>query len=350
MRIGRFFAALFAGVLLITLLFCLIYLEDVVAYYRNSHQDAPDVPVYQMLETTEKGDTYVFQDTIFTLYKNDLRSARAGEDWQSRRMLESEDYKMTGIGDMLVLYQPKTGHLLVLDVDNHLLEELDSVGTIQGIRPLGDGFALFSKEGANFKITVFDREVRDIFHARSKDAPVDIATSGKNAYDVLYIERSSEGLSMRLVRIGRSDGSESPKLDLGGYMPLRLMHFGDATMIATDQELLLQEGDHIQPVLRYETLQGVTGVGKYVYCLADGKLRVLSESGAMILEEDLPGHDRLAVVGSRVVVSSNRELILYRDGKQDGVITTDRDVQNVLGNEYIVVEYKNGFLLYKNKK
>ena len=296
---------------------------------------------YKYIEVHSQGDSYVYNNVIYTLNKGRF----TGVDFEGKtlyeRILDTEDFKMTGVKDKIFLMNNKK--VIILDDENHLIKEMDGEGEIDGISPIVKGFAIFSRDSENYKTTIYDDDLNILKTYVQKDATIDVSILD-DAFEVLNIKKTEEGLSSVLNRI--KDDETETVLELGGYVPYKFYNTKDGYLIATDKELVFYDGKNIEGKISYEGFRGLYKLQKN-YCLfADNILYVLKPNMEIVVKEELSGFDRIKNFNNKVLIFTNREFLIVDDTGISKRVKTDRDILNMYGEDRPIVEFRNGFIIY----
>ncbi len=336
----KFFIGFFV-IFLITAAFLYINLEDVVYYVKEKKLNEEPGVQYKYIEVHSQGDSYVYNNVIYTLNKGRF----TGVDFEGKtlyeRILDTEDFKMTGVKDKIFLMNNKK--VIILDDENHLIKEMDGEGEIDGISPIVKGFAIFSRDSENYKTTIYDDDLNILKTYVQKDATIDVSILD-DAFEVLNIKKTEEGLSSVLNRI--KDDETETVLELGGYVPYKFYNTKDGYLIATDKELVFYDGKNIEGKISYEGFRGLYKLQKN-YCLfADNILYVLKPNMEIVVKEELSGFDRIKNFNNKVLIFTNREFLIVDDTGISKRVKTDRDILNMYGEDRPIVEFRNGFIIY----
>lgn len=326
---------------IITALFLYIHLEDVVDFYQFKQTEKAPVTEFKYIEVPSQGESYVYQNVIYTLNKNRFTGIDFDGQVLYERILESDNYKITGVKDFIFLISPEK--TIVLDDENHLVKEIEGE-EIDGITPIvGDRFVVYSRNDGNYKATVYNYDFEIVKEYIQKDATIDVGVK-KNYIEVLNIKKTEQGLSTVLNKINERESKTI--LELSGYVPFKFYNTKDGYLIATDKELVYYDGENVEGKIPYEGFRGLYNLDKN-YCLfADNVLYILGPDMSIIKKEELSGFDRIKKLSNKVMIFTNREFLIVDDTGIIKRVKTERDIIDMYGEDRPIVKFRNGFIIY----
>lgn len=337
----KFFRGFFV-LFLITAAFLYIHLEDVVDFYTFKQSEKAPVTDYKYIEVPSQGESYVYNNVIYTLNKNRF----TGIDFEGQvlyeRILETDHYSMKGVRDFIFLISP--GHTIVLDGENHLIKEIKGEEEIDGITPIvGDRFVIYSRTDGNYKASIYDYNFELVDEYVQKDATIDVGIE-KNYIEVLNIKKTEKGLSTVLNKINERESKTI--LELSGYVPFKFYNTKSGYLIATDKEVVYYDGKNVEGKIPYEGFRGLYNLDKN-YCLfADNILYILGPDMSILKKEELTGFDNIKKLSNKVIIFTNREFLIIDDSGIIKRVKTERDIIDMYGEDRPIVKFRNGFIIY----
>lgn len=336
----KFFRGFFV-LFLISATFLYFNMEDVVYYLNAKRAKTTDEVSYKYLEVPEHGSSYVYNDVIYTLDGEKFTGLSFDGEVLYERVLDGKNFTMNGIGDKIFI--SNHNQMIILDDENHLIKKLEGKQEIDGLKPLEDGYVVYSRDEGNYLTTIFDNDMNMVHEYVQKDATVDVNVD-KNFIEVLNIKKSETGLSTVINKI--SDDKSETILELSGYVPYKFFGTKSGYLIATDKELIYYDGKAVENKISYENFGGFYQLKKY-YCLfADNYLYILRPNLEILKKEELKGFDNIRHFSDKVLIFTTREFLVVGD---EGILSrtkTDQDIVNMYGEKTPVVEFRNGFIIY----
>lgn len=336
---------LILGIFIITAIFVFVYMKDIVLFLK-SNKNTEEVANFKYLELRERNFSYIYNDTIYTLYKNKF----IGYDFEGKikhqRVLDSDNYILKGINDKIFLYDNEKSKLIILSSENVLLKEFDYIYAIDGIKSLGDDYVLLYQDGYNYKTMILNDRLENIFDVGSNSSSVDVNKINRDTYNFLYLSSTDNGLKTIISKIS-DDKSEEVEFELSGYIPYKFYVDGNKVVIATDLGLVFLNKYKVANKFDYENFGGFYRLDDSYVLYADGKIVYFDISGNIKNEEEIDGLENLVKINDDLLVLyGGRDFYKLDKNGIKSHTQTDRDIFNIYGNKNIVVEFKNGFMIY----
>lgn len=329
----------------ITSVFLYINSEYIISIYNQNRNDKSDEPVFEYIEAARKDYSYIKDGKIFTLSGDRMVAFdfSGGELYQ--RVMGNDGYSLMGANGYIFLIDEANGEMDIIDTENHLIMESEPINNVNGIKEMDDKIVVYTDDGLNFETIIFDENLDVHLSFLSKDASVSIA-SIKNGYKVLSLRRTQNGLTTLLTKVNLKKEIES-LFELEGYVPVKLFSESNGDIIVTDKEVIVVKNSEVIARRVYNEFYAMEKIGKNYLLIADGETSIVDENLNIITSDSSNGLDHVFKIDDKVIVYGGRELKIYSDKGVIKSLQTERDIERIHYDGNIIVEFRNGFLIYK---
>lgn len=344
MKLGRLIFFALAMFILITCVFLYINSDYVVSMYEMRKNREAEESRAKYIESPRKDYCYVVDGKIFILDGNHMSAMDFDGNLLYERVLTADDAKMMGAGGYIFFVDDESKTMDIIDSENHLIMESEPINNINGLREIGDKIVLYSDDGLNFETRVFDDNLDPYLSFLSKDASIDLVPT-KDGFKVLSLRRTENGLSSLFSKVNTKKEITS-LFELSGYVPLRLFESSGGDILVTDKEVILIKNGEVDARRTYEDFYGMEKINKNYILIADGETIIMDDSLNAIKKVSSSGLDHIYKLDKELVIYGGREFKVVGDDGLLSSVETERDIEKIHYDGRIVVEFRNGFLIY----
>ncbi len=345
MRLGRLIVYGIFAFLIITAAFLYINSDHIISLYNQKHSTKSDEPIFEYVEAPNKNYSYIYDGKIFMLSGDRMTAIDFNGEELYQRVLKNDGYSLMGAKNFVFLIDQANGEMDIIDTENHLIMDSEPVNNVNGLKTVDDKIVFFTDDGLNFETIIFDENLDPYLSFLSKDASISL-TQLKDGFKVLSLRRTESGLTTLLTKINTKKEIES-LFELEGYVPIKLFSNSKGDIIVTDKEVILIKGDEVVSRKVYDDFYAMEQLDKNYLLISDGELSILDDSLNTITKQPSNGLDHVFRVGNRVIIYGGREFNIIGDNGVIKSVKTERDIEKIHYDGHIVVEFRNGFLIYK---
>ncbi len=344
MKLGKWLFVLFFVLFVISSAFAFFYSEEIVSFINNKQDERENSLQYRYVELPYKEQVYVDNGKIFILNKSDFKAVDYSGKELYKRKLDHDKFRMIGVNGYIFLIDDSTNSTDVLDHENHLIFEEASYNHINSIKNIGKDIVIFSDDGLNFETAIYDDYMEEEISFMSKDAAVDLIKV-KDGIKIFSLRRDSGGLSAVFGLLNEKK-EINLILELEGYVPIKFYVDGKADILVTDREALLTRGGVVEKKLSYNNFMGFEKLKDNYIILADGNYTIVDNNFNIIDSGEVKGLDNIVQSNDHAYIYGGREIKKIGDDGLIEEIKTEHDIERIHISNGLIVEFRNGFLIY----